>query len=371
MPTTATAASAARTYPSDEFLATTVQRMARSRAVHGAIVCVESGDGTLAWRGAAGNLQADQRYFIASVTKMIVTVVVLRLRDQGRISLDDPMQRYLGTGLTRRLHVVDGVDRSDQITVRHLISNTSGLTDYFFGKGPDGRNAGDALLQGNDEAWPLERIVERARTLRPRFLPGQRGKVHYSDTNYELLGRIIETVTGASISDVFDEFVFRPLGLRDTYAFRDESDTTPAPMYYRDRQLHVPKYIASVTAEGGVISTAADVMVFLKAFFDGTFFPPRTIDELKRWNRIYFPGQFDFGIGLERQWLPWFMSPFKPLGELLGFWGQSGAFAFHNPQRDLFFTGTVNQLSGFGHGAAVSAMVRVMKASDGHRRRSP
>ncbi len=363
MPTTATAASAARTYPSDEFLATTVQRMARSRAVHGAIVCVESGDGTLAWRGAAGNLQADQRYFIASVTKMIVTVVVLRLRDQGRISLDDPMQRYLGTGLTRRLHVVDGVDRSDQITVRHLISNTSGLTDYFFGKGPDGRNAGDALLQGNDEAWPLERIVERARTLRPRFLPGQRGKVHYSDTNYELLGRIIETVTGASISDVFDEFVFRPLGLRDTYAFRDESDTTPAPMYYRDRQLHVPKYIASVTAEGGVVSTAADVMVFLKAFFDGTFFPPRTIDELKRWNRIYFPGQFDFGIGLERQWLPWFMSPFKPLGELLGFWGQSGAFAFHTPQRDLFFTGTVNQLSGFGHGAAVSAMVRVMKAT--------
>ena len=256
-----------------------------------------------------------------------------------------------------------GVDRSAQITVRHLISNTSGLTDYFFGKGPDGRNAGDALLQGNDEAWPLERIVERARTLRPRFLPGQPGKVHYSDTNYELLGRIIETVTGSPIADVFDELVFRPLGLRETYTYSDPADTTPAPMYYRDGPLHVPKYIASVTAEGGVVSTAAEVMTFLKAFFDGTFFPPQAIDELKRWNRIYFPGQFDFGIGLERQWLPWFLSPWKPLGELLGFWGQSGAFAFHNPQRDLFFTGTVNQLSGFGHGAAVSAMVRVMKAT--------
>jgi len=351
------------TYPDDAFLEATVRRMTRGRAVHGAILCVESGEGALSWRGASGNLQADQRYFIASVTKMIVTVVVLRLRDEGRLTLDDPIRSHLGADLTHGLHVVDGVDRSDQITVRHLISNTSGLTDYFFGKGPDGKNAGDALLQGNDEAWPLERIVERARTLKPRFLPGQRGKVHYSDTNYELLGRIIETATGADIADVFDELVFRPLGLRETYAFRDESDTTPAPMYYRDRPLHVPKYIASVTAEGGVVSTAAEVMAFLKAFFDGTFFPRATVDELKVWNRIYFPGQFDFGIGLERQWLPWVMSPFTPLGDLLGFWGQSGAFAFHNPQRDLFFTGTVNQLSGFGHGAAVSAMVRIMKAT--------
>ena len=351
------------TYPDSAFLETTVRRMGAHRAVHGAILCVESGDGALSWRGAAGTLEADQRYFIASVTKMIVTVVVLQLRDQGRIGLDDPMQRYLGADLTRGLHVVDGVDRSDQITVRQLISNTSGLTDYFFGKDPDGKNAGDALLQGNDEAWPLERIVERARALRPRFLPGQPGKVHYSDTNYELLGRVIETVTGASVADVFDELVFRPLGLRETYAFSDESDTTPAPMYHRDRPLHVPKYIASITAEGGVVSTAAEMMVFIKAFFDGTFFPPSTVDELKRWNRLYFPGQFDFGVGLERQWLPWFMSPFTPLGDLLGFWGQSGAFAFHNPQRGLYFTGTVNQLSGFGHGAAVSAMVRVMKAT--------
>lgn len=351
------------TYPDDAFLEETVRRMGAHHAVHGAILCIEDGAGTLSWRGAAGNLTADRRYFIASVTKMIVTVVVLRLRNEGRLDLDAPMGRYLEDDLIRGLHVVQGVDRSDQITVRQLLSNTSGLTDYFFGKGPDGKNAGDALLRGQDEAWPLERIVERARTLPPRFLPGRPGKVHYSDTNYELLGRVIETVTGAPIARVFDDLVFRPLGLRETYAFSDPSDATPAPMYHRDTPVHVPRYIASITAEGGVVSTAAELMVFLKAFFDGTFFPVETVDELKRWNRIFFPGQFDFGVGLERQWLPWFMSPFRPLGELLGFWGQSGAFAFHNPRRDLFFTGTVNQLSGFGHGAAVSAMVRIMRAT--------
>ncbi len=344
------------------FLDRTVQRMTRARAVHGAILCVENGERTVSWTGASGNLRPDQPYFIASVTKMCVTVVVLRLRDEGRLDLDDPMHRHLPADLIRGLHVLNGKDRTDRITVRHLISNTSGLTDYFFGKDADGRRPSETLLAGQDEAWPLERIVDRVRTLRPRFEPGQPGRVHYSDTNYELLGRIIETITGAPIADVFRSYVFDELELRDTYAFRDPTDTTPAPMYYRNAPVHVPRYIASVTAEGGIVSTAADTMRFARAFFGGKFFPPETIETLKKWNRIHFPGQFDYGIGLEKQWTPWFLSPFDPIGELLGFWGQSGAFAFHNPRRDLYFTGTVNQLSGMGHGAAVSAMVRVMKA---------
>lgn len=352
-----------RSYPEVAFLEQTVQRMVRSRAVHGAILHVENGDGSLSFAGAAGNLRADQRYFIASVTKMYVTVVVLRLRDEGRIGLDDPIDRYLPAALLAGLHVVDGVDRTAEITIKHLISNTSGLTDYFFGKSADGTKPATALFEGNDEPWPLERIVERVRTLKPRFRPGQPGKVHYSDTNYELLGRIIETITGQPIAEVFAEYIFDELGLQDTYAFTDPADTTPAPMHYKDKPVHVPRYIASITPEGGLVSTAAEVMVFLKAFFGGRFFPKATIAKLKQWNRIYFPGQFDFGIGLEKQWIPRFMSPLNPIGELLGFWGQCGAFAFHNPQRDLYFTGTVNQLSGFGHGSAVRAMLRIMKAT--------
>jgi D-alanyl-D-alanine carboxypeptidase len=161
---------------------------------------------------------------------------------------------------------------------------------------------------------------------------------------------------------VFEERIVAELGLSDTYAFSDLTDSTPAPLYHQDQPLHVPRYLASITAEGGLVSTAAEVMTFLKAFFGGRFFPRETVEELKAWNRIYFPGQFDFGIGLEKQWVPWILSPMRPVGELLGMWGQSGAFAFHNPQRDLYLTGTVNQLSGMGHGAAVRAMLRVAGA---------
>lgn len=126
----------------------------------------------------------------------------------------------------------------------------------------------------------------------------------------------------------------------------------------------MPKYMASITAEGGIVSTAAETMVFLKAFFSGRFFPQEVLHELtETWNLIFFPGQFYFGLGLEKLWTPRFLYPLKPVGEILGFWGQSGAFAFFNPQTDLYFTGTVNQLSGFGHSAAHKAIIHIIKAS--------
>ncbi len=126
---------------SDEFLERTVRKMAANRSVYGAILCVEDGRGTLGWSGAAGNLKPENRYFIASVTKLYVTAVLLQLRHEGAIALDDPMSRYLPSDLIAGLHVMDGTDRSGQITIRHLMSNTSGITDYFFGKGPDGKAA--------------------------------------------------------------------------------------------------------------------------------------------------------------------------------------------------------------------------------------
>jgi CubicO group peptidase (beta-lactamase class C family) len=101
----------------------------------------------------------------------------------------------------------------------------------------------------------LDKAVERVKTLKPKFKPGQKGKVHYSDTNYQLLGGIIEKVTGKWIGDVFREFVFEPLGLKNTYAYQEINDTTPVPFYYKSQEVHAPRYMASVTAEGGIVST--------------------------------------------------------------------------------------------------------------------
>lgn len=345
------------------FFEQVVKDMLKNKSVYGAVLCVEKGDSSISWIRGAGNIKAEDRYFIASVTKMYVTAVMMMLREENKLSFSDKMYRYFPEELIKGLHVLEGVDYTEEITIAHLLSNTSGIPDYFF-YNKAGGNAGDDLTEGNDQPWPLDKAIQKAKTLKPRFKPGQKGKVHYSDTNYQLLGGIIEKVTGKWVGDVFNEYIFQPLNLKDTYAYHDINDETPIPIYYKSHKLHAPRYMASITAEGGIVSTAEETMIFLKAFFNGFFFPKEKLEELKKnWNMILFPGQFYFGMGIEKLWTPRFLSPFKQIGEVLGFWGQTGAFAFYNPETDLYFTGTINQSSGLGHSAAYNAIIKLIKSS--------
>jgi CubicO group peptidase (beta-lactamase class C family) len=121
--------------------------------------------------------------------------------------------------------------------------------------------------------------------------------------------------------------------------------------------------MASISPEGGIVSTANEVMIFIKAFFAGRFFPKDKIDGLKEWVMLLPPpGLFYFGIGLEKMPTPWFISPGKPVKEILGFWGQTASFAWYNPVTDLYFTGTANQAGGAGHRAVVNAMLKIIKS---------
>ncbi len=339
------------------------EKMLRNRSVFGAVLCVENADGSVSWTGGAGNIKADDKYFIASVTKLYVTAVMLMLRAEKRVDFSDKIRQYFPEKLIDGIHVLNGVDYTEEITIAHLLSNTSGIPDYFYYEKSKGEAASD-LITGNDEPWPLEKAMQRVKKLKPKFKPGQKGKVHYSDTNYQLLGGIIEKITEKWIGDVFEEYIFRPLHLKDTYAYQDINDTAPVAIYYKSQEIHAPRYMTSITAEGGIVSTAKETMVFLKAFFNGSFFPGETIDELKQnWNMLYFPGQFYFGLGIEKLWTPRLFSPLKPIKEVLGFWGQTGAFAFYNPESALYFTGTVNQASGFGHSAAYNAILKIIKSA--------
>ena len=344
------------------FFRQVAQQMLKNKNVFGAVLCVEKGDSSISWVGGAGNIKAEDRYFIASVTKLYVTAVMLMLREENRLAFTDKIYKFFPEELISGIHVLDGIDYTKEITIAHLLSNTSGIPDYFYYDKPKGEAAGD-LIQGLNQPWPLDKAIQRAKTLKPKFKPGQKGKVNYSDTNYQLLGGIIKEVTGKWIGDVFKEYIFQPLNLKNTYAYQDINDQTPVPIYYKSQEVHAPDYMVSITAEGGIVSTAKETMIFLKAFFNGFFFPKEVIGELKEnWNMIYFPGQFYFGLGLEKLWTPRFFSPFKPIKEVLGFWGQTGAFAFYNPETELYFTGTINQLSGFGHSAAFNAILKIIKS---------
>jgi len=99
--------------------------------------------------------------------------------------------------------VLKGIDHSGEITVKHLISNTSGLPDYFTHKENNKPSVADLLLQGKDDPWDLEKTIDSMKKMTPKFAPCKKGKALYSNTNYQLLGKIIEIVTNKEIANVF------------------------------------------------------------------------------------------------------------------------------------------------------------------------
>lgn len=341
-----------------------LQQILSNQQIYSAVLQVSNTEGSISWKGAGGGMKADSPYMIASVTKLYVTAVVLQLMNENRLRLEDKICDILPEQLWQKIHVYKGVDYSQQITIQHLISNSSGIPDYFFHKQAHGKTVADSLMSGQDEAWPLEKTIGLIKNLKPRFAPGAKGKAAYSDSNYQLLGRILEIITGQPIAEIFQQYIFQPLNLQKTYVYCDPTDMRPVPFFYGSRKLWLPQYLASVGAEGGIVSTAEEVMIFLKAFFNGQFFETQQIESLKQWNLILPPpGLFFFGIGLEKLWTPWIASPFKPIREILGFWGQTGSFAFYNPKSDLYFCGTTNQINGAGHRAAGRAMLKIIKSA--------
>jgi D-alanyl-D-alanine carboxypeptidase len=338
-----------------------VEKIINNKNIYSAVFHVENEDRSFVHTTSAGDINPDSKYFIASTTKLLVTALMLRLMEENKISLEDKLGKHLPEEMVQGLHIFKGTDYSHELKVLHLLSNTTGIPDYFFHKLPDGKTNFDSLVDGDDQPWNLEKTLELVKTLKPNFKPGT--KAAYSDTNYQLMGRIIENITGKPIADVFHEFIFDPLNLKNTYAYQDSNDTRPARFYAGNKQIWVPNYMTSITVEGGIVSTAEESAKILRAFFNGGFFAKERIESLKKWKMLFSPGVFYFGIGLEKMWIPWIVSPFKPIGEVLGFWGQTSAFAFYNPQTGLHFTGTANQINGKGHQAIGNVIFKCIKAA--------
>ena len=243
---------------------------------------------------------------------------------------------------------MNDIDYSKEITIKHLMSNTSGIPDYF------SSTLVSELTAGKDQKWGFDRTIAYAKQQKPKFPPGKRAQ--YSDTNYQLLGKIIELVTEKDIQTVFKEYIFDELDLKETYLYEDMNDPRPALLYVKEKELHLPMYMSSIGPEGGIVSTARESMIFLKAFIKGHLFPITYFDELKEWKLLFGPGLFYYGVGIASQ--P--VSLFELKDGLIGHWGQSGSFAFYHPKTDLYFTGTVNQF--YGHGIAAKKIIKIIKS---------
>jgi D-alanyl-D-alanine carboxypeptidase len=340
-----------------EQLQALVDRLASRKKIPHAILGVERGDGSLRWIGAAGIARSDGTpmrpetpYMLASVTKLHIGTTILLLHERGSVDLDASITEYLGDRV-RGLHRIDGVDRTAEITVRHLLSHTSGLPDFLEDKPKGGRSMYHEIEDGVDRSWTFDDVIEIARDMPARFPPqdlsAARQKARYSDTGFQLLLMIIEAVEGERFYRVFEDRLFRPLGLQHTWLPGhseplDPPGHEPAEVWAKGRAVDIPKAMASFN---DLMGTADDTLRFLRAIVRGEVFEDPATYRLmhERWNRIFYPMRY--GLATMRYPIPAVFGPGRRAVSLVGHSGSTGSWLFHCPELDLLITGTVDETS--------------------------
>ena len=345
-----------------------LDRLVGRRDVRHVLLAVETGDRSFGWSGARGiadpdgrRLEVDDLVPLASVTKLYTSALVHGLVEDGRIELDAPLTGYLPD--LAGLHRIDGTDHTDRITVRHLLSHTSGLPDYYLDVPADGVSFHEQLLRDGDRSFTLAEVVEVVRSLEPHFPPrdlagGGKTTARYADTNFQLLGGIVAEVTGASFEDALQERLLAPAGLGRTFPRGRVPQGEPvAGIWAGDDHLDVAASLASLGPDGGLVATAGDVLAFARALFSGQLFDrEETLGRMQeRWSRFGFPRDraalmapswpVESGIGMLRFQPPRVLAGPRGMPALLGQTGATGSWLWHCPELEVTTVGTVGQVT--------------------------
>jgi D-alanyl-D-alanine carboxypeptidase len=270
--------------------------------VPGAVALVRDGNRTIRLASGSGNLNAKtpmrtgDRFRVGSVTKTFVATVVLQLVGEGKLRLTDTVERWL-PGV---------VPNGGRITLRMLLNHTSGLFDY----GGD-RKWLAAAYRDPMRDWPPREIVAVATAHKPHFAPGAGWS--YSNTNYVVLGLIVEAATKHPLATELRHRILTPLQLHGTslptqpriggrYAhgyflrpLQDVSDGSPSVVW----------------AAGALVSTADDIATFYRALLGGRLLSPELLREMR--TTVTPASGFSYGLGLQ-----------KLDGPCGTFWGHSG-----------------------------------------------
>lgn len=257
--------------------------------VPGVTATVRDSGTTWSTTAGVGNLRtgkprsADDRYRIGSITKAFVSTVLLQLEAEGRLSLDDTVEKWLpGT-------VHGNGNDGAHITVRQLLNHTSGIYNYTedddFGRAYFTK---DGFFQHRYDTKTPADLVAIAMSHKPDFAPGT--SWHYSNTNYVLAGMVIQKVTGHSYATEIRDRIINPLHLKATSlpgtrttlpspssrAYSKLAETTTGPTY------DVTKLNPSIASSAGeMISDSADLDRFYGALLGGKLLHAKQLKEMQ------------------------------------------------------------------------------------------
>ena len=274
--------------PQGEDIQTELDRAIDS-GIAGMIVHVNAGRGTLPQSYAAGlhnrqtqqPAQTDALFKIASVSKLYVAAAVTRLAANGQLDPDASLLKYLPQQAAR-------ITNAGDISLRMLVQHRSGIANYT-----------DDPAFNWFEPFDEDSVTKQSLALiydKPAlFDPGT--DYAYSNTNYLLLGRIMDKTLGYSYRDYIQQEFLQPLGLHQTFGVLSEPLLPSLMSGYVSGYDDDLKHLAFMSPAGAMVATAADVAVFLRALNDGSLL---TQEEQALYNSLY--------VNSHDGWLPGYLS---------------------------------------------------------------
>jgi D-alanyl-D-alanine carboxypeptidase len=287
-------------------------------------------DGTL-WKGVSGvavvkpavPLTSDTLFSVGSISKTFIAALIGQLAQRGTIGLDDPLSRY-----------EPDFPNAANISLRMLLNHTSGIMDLF-----SAGSLGDALLAKPAATWTAEQVLARVGKL-TYFAPGK--GYHYSNTNYVLLGLVIEKATGQTVAALVRSAFLTPLGMNNTYLQIEEKAQGPKAHGYctgpgpvcgavlaggaspRDNSAgDMIPFTAETTAvgfAGGYASTASNLATWANALYGGAILDQATLSAMADTSpSLPYKPKFPYGLGFEQTTLAGQVA-WGHRGLLDGFW---------------------------------------------------
>ena len=303
----------------------------------GATLLVKDSHGL--WMGASGKsdiassieVQPCNRFLIASISKVFTASAIFRYIDEGLISLEDPVNQWLDED------VVAKVANTDKATIGQLLNHTSGIPDYYT------LQYLLDILNKKHNKWLHEDILEYAYGLDANNAPGE--AYYYSNSNYLLLGMILENVSGLPLDRVYEEEIFIPLIL--TSAYFDMEDPIPADVVkgyadlYGNGQLVESEFLFKDelgTGDGGIVMNNYDLAMFFEGLMKGDLVSFESLGQMTDWFDLPEGWGYDAlsftqnGSGLQHYTTP-YGNAVGHTGSIYGFY----SIAQYFPEQDATF----------------------------------
>ncbi|MFZ6019567.1 MAG: serine hydrolase domain-containing protein [Chloroflexota bacterium] len=237
-------------------------------------------------------MQSDTPFLIASLSKPITALGIMQLVEEGKIDLDAPVQTYLPW------FRVANEDISSKITVRHLLHQTSGF---------DERDSYIRNLSTDSSDDALETSIRALNTAELNFIPGK--AFEYTNTNYDILGLLIQTVSGQSYEEYIKKKIFDPLDMNQSYTSLEDARTGNMTRGYypffgiTTAYDHLMPYARIVKPSAGLFSSAEDLTHFLIAHLNQGQYQGNSILSEAGITTLHAPGiQFSENAGYAMGW---------------------------------------------------------------------